>query len=128
MLPSKADRMLLLDLPRGEMESEEETATGGTSSVFVWRGGVVAPEGYHEPSLQRKDADASSHLRQMMNGEWRLKFTAGESGEKEKKVEMMLSMEPSGRLLLSPSRGAASRKGDAEKRNCRGAGMVLEFD
>ena len=43
--------------------------------------GVVAPEGYHEPSLQRKDADASSHLRQMMNGEWRLKFTAGESGE-----------------------------------------------
>ena len=36
-------------------------------------------------------------------------------------VEMMLSMEPSGRLLLSPSRGAASRKGDAEKRNCRGA-------
>ena len=35
-------------------------------------------------------------------------------------VEMMLTMEPSGRLLLSPSRGAASRKGDAEKRNCRG--------
>lgn len=32
--------MLLLDLPRGEMESEEETATGGTSSVFVWRGGA----------------------------------------------------------------------------------------
>ena len=43
--------------------------------------GVVAPEGYHEPSLQRKDADASSHLRQMLNGEWRLNFTAGESGE-----------------------------------------------
>ena len=43
--------------------------------------GVVAPEGYHEPSLQRKDADASSHLRQMMNGEWRLKFNGGESGE-----------------------------------------------
>lgn len=126
MLPSKADRMLLLDLPRGEMESEEETATGGTSSVFVWRGGVVAPEGYHEPSLQRKDADASSHLRQMMNGEWRLKFTAGESGEKEKKVEMMLSMEPSGRLLLSPSRGAASRKGDAEKRNCFGVRLKLQ--
>jgi hypothetical protein len=33
--------MLLLDLPRGEMESEEETATGGTSSVFVWRGGAA---------------------------------------------------------------------------------------
>eukprot|EP00913_Durusdinium_trenchii_P010618 g9962.t1 len=45
MLPSKADRMLLLDLPRGEMESEEESATNGSSSVFVWRGGVVAPEG-----------------------------------------------------------------------------------
>ena len=37
----KADRMLLLDLPRGEMESEEETATSGSSSVFVWRGGAV---------------------------------------------------------------------------------------
>ena len=33
--------MLLLDLPRGEMESEEETATSGSSSVFVWRGGAV---------------------------------------------------------------------------------------
>ena len=28
--------------------------------------GVLAPEGYHEPSLQKKDLDASSHLRQMM--------------------------------------------------------------
>ena len=41
----EADRMLLLDLPRGEMESEEETATGGTSSVFVWRGGAAAALG-----------------------------------------------------------------------------------
>ena len=41
VIPSEADRMLLLDLPRGEMESEEETATGGTSSVFVWRGGAA---------------------------------------------------------------------------------------
>ena len=35
-------------------------------------------------------------------------------------VEMLLSMEPSGRLLLSPSRGAASRKTDAATRNCGG--------
>eukprot|EP00435_Cladocopium_sp_Y103_P039692 s2129_g10.t1 len=41
-------------------------------------------------------------------------------------VEMMLSMEPSGRLLLSPSRGAASRKGDAEKRNCFGVRLKLQ--
>ena len=73
----QSDRMLLLDLPRGEMESEEE-ATQGASSVFVWRGGaldgleskrdrgVVAPDGYEEPSLQRKDLDAAAHLRQMM--------------------------------------------------------------
>lgn len=33
---------------------------------------------------------------------------------------MLLSMEPSGRLLLSPSRGAASRKTDAATRNCGG--------
>ncbi|CAL1137465.1 unnamed protein product, partial [Cladocopium goreaui] len=39
---------------------------------------------------------------------------------------MMLSMEPSGRLLLSPSRGAASRKGDAEKRNCFGVRLKLQ--
>eukprot|EP00435_Cladocopium_sp_Y103_P035817 s2129_g9.t1 len=106
MLPSKADRMLLLDLPRGEMESEEETATGGTSSVFVWRGGVVAPEGYHEPSLQRKDADASSHLRQMMNGEWRLKFTAGESGEILGCRENMSTMSSTGQGLHDLSRMA----------------------
>lgn len=41
----------------------------------------MAPEGYHEPSLQKKDSDASSHLRQMMNGEWRLKFQGGENNE-----------------------------------------------
>ena len=56
-------------------------------SLDVFRGfvffvtGVVAPEGYHEPSLQKKDSDASSHLRQMMNGEWRLKFQGGENSE-----------------------------------------------
>lgn len=48
---------------------------------FVGSLGVVAPEGYHEPSLQKKDSDASSHLRQMMNGEWRLKFQGGENNE-----------------------------------------------
>ena len=42
---------------------------------------MVAPEGYQEPSLQRKDLDAAAHLRQMMNGEWRLKFQS--HGEKE---------------------------------------------
>lgn len=35
-------------------------------------------------------------------------------------VEMKLSMEPSGRLLLSPSRGAASRKADGAAKNCWG--------
>lgn len=71
------------------------TYLGFTNSSFppafvgsdVFRGfrseclGVVAPEGYHEPSLQKKDSDASSHLRQMMNGEWRLKFQGGENNE-----------------------------------------------
>ena len=31
---------------------------------------------------------------------------------------MLLTMEPSGRLLLSPSRGAASRKAEQQSRNC----------
>ncbi|CAE7489679.1 Tmem65 [Symbiodinium natans] len=155
MLPSKADRMLLVDMPRGEMDSEmidETSSGGGGSTLFVWRGGVLAPEGYHEPSLQKKDTDASARLRQMVtlaspsqvaqkaslgvtdalkgkgvsisecslasfpllgvystlvNGEWHLKFSGAEH---EKKAEVLLTMEPSGRLLLAPSRGAASRK------------------
>ena len=40
----EADRILLLDLPRGDMDSElvDETPTGGSgSSVFIWRGGAM---------------------------------------------------------------------------------------
>eukprot|EP00439_Symbiodinium_sp_Y106_P085445 s38_g28.t1 len=93
MLPSKADRMLLIDLPRSgadrvmgvkilvsldsELVDESSSGSGG-SSIFVWRGGVLAPEGYHEPSLQKKDTDASARLRQMVNGEWHLKFSGRE--------------------------------------------------
>eukprot|EP00927_Polykrikos_kofoidii_P035876 TRINITY_DN30381_c0_g2_i1.p1 TRINITY_DN30381_c0_g2~~TRINITY_DN30381_c0_g2_i1.p1 ORF type:complete len:3775 (-),score=772.57 TRINITY_DN30381_c0_g2_i1:67-10008(-) len=110
-LPSKADRMLLIDLPRGEVE-----AGGGDDNqkgaLFIWRGGIIAPEGYSEPAQQRRKRNNSRSGVGTVAGEWQLKFKDDDAQEKVSSV--MMTTDVSGRLRVEPCRGAAARrKGDS---------------
>eukprot|EP00931_Biecheleriopsis_adriatica_P032930 TRINITY_DN19156_c0_g1_i1.p1 TRINITY_DN19156_c0_g1~~TRINITY_DN19156_c0_g1_i1.p1 ORF type:complete len:5580 (-),score=1373.58 TRINITY_DN19156_c0_g1_i1:6-15065(-) len=81
-LPLKADRLIFLDFPRQSDDPqqfdtpEEEQNTG---KIFIWKNGVIAPEGCHEPRVlskkKRRGQAAKGSPAATVSGEWQLRFT-----------------------------------------------------
>ncbi|CAE7938816.1 unnamed protein product [Symbiodinium necroappetens] len=81
-LPLKADRLILMDFPRQSNDPqqfdtpEEEQNTG---KLFVWKNGLIAPEGCHEPRVlskkKRRNQASRGTPAASVTGEWQLQFT-----------------------------------------------------
>eukprot|EP00930_Biecheleria_cincta_P027556 TRINITY_DN19334_c0_g1_i1.p1 TRINITY_DN19334_c0_g1~~TRINITY_DN19334_c0_g1_i1.p1 ORF type:complete len:4939 (-),score=993.22 TRINITY_DN19334_c0_g1_i1:298-13221(-) len=81
-LPLKSDRLILLDFPRQSDDPsqfdtpEEEQNTG---KIFIWKTGIIGPEGCHEPRVlskkKRRNQAARGTTAATITGEWQLHFT-----------------------------------------------------
>eukprot|EP00434_Breviolum_minutum_P000358 symbB.v1.2.000302.t2/scaffold6.1/size569917/5 len=80
-LPLKADRLIFLDFPRQSNDPqqfdtpEEEQNTG---KLFIWKNGIIAPEGCHEPRIlskkKRRNQASRGTPAALATGEWQLRF------------------------------------------------------
>ncbi|CAJ1354936.1 unnamed protein product, partial [Effrenium voratum] len=100
-LPLKADRLIFLDFPRQSNDPqqfdtpEEEQNTG---KIFIWKNGIVAPEGCHEPRVlskkKRRNHASRGTPSAMAAGEWQLRFTIQAHGKDGKESKAEKSREP----------------------------------
>ncbi|CAK9004681.1 Hypothetical protein (Fragment) [Durusdinium trenchii] len=87
-LPLKADRLIFLDFPRQSNDPqqfdtpEEEQNTG---KLFIWKNGIIAPEGCHEPRIlskkKRRNQASRGTPAALATGEWQLRFSIQAHGK-----------------------------------------------